>query len=296
MDPTGESFAAFCSFPLIFCHDPSYSPSSEWFNKTKHIRGTGNFTESEARYLNALTCKYLAHYAGKGEVKSGKVLMAFTTEKVWSGDKGMIGQQKSIEDSLFTSLSALRTHTEAKLPPGKLKILAESMASATDKWVRDAHHFFSDDLKNLSEVGLSKVQVLVLISEYLIIISDVIWTHMQKVMQFTINTNMADFTTRVIWVNLLVHQEMAKFTEGSNMKYNPQLGMAYQRFLTKEFGQIEVSKILGAVDKVESSVKAAVDTSLTAKKAAADAKGEAHKVSMALDGIKTRLGVVEKRK
>ena len=296
MDPTGESFAAFCSFPLIFCHDPSYSPSSEWFGKTKHIRGTGNFTESEARYLNALTCKYPAHYAGKGDVKAGKVLMAFASEKVWSGDKGMIGQQKSIEDSLFTSLSALRTHTEAKLPPGKLKILAESMASATDKWVRDAHHFFSDDLKNLSEVGLSKVQVLVLISEYLIIISDVIWTHMQKVMQFTINTNMADFTTRVIWVNLLVHQEMAKFTEGSNMKYNPQLGMAYQRFLTKEFGQIEVSKILGAVDKVESSVKAAVDTSLTAKKAAADAKGEAHKVSMALDGIKTRLGVVEKRK
>ena len=135
-----------------------------------------------------------------------------------------------------------------------------------------------------------------LISEYLIIISDVIWTHMQKVMQFTINTNMADFTTRVIWVNLLIHQEMAKFTEGSNMKYNPQLGMAYQRFLTKEFGQIEVSKILGAVDKVEASVKAAVDTSLTAKKVAADAKGEAHKVSMALDGIKTRLGVVEKRK
>ena len=56
---------------------------------------------------------------------------------------------------------------------------------------------------------------------------------MQKVMQFTINTNMADFTTRVIWVNILLHQEMAKFTEGSNMKYNPQLGMAYQRFLTK---------------------------------------------------------------
>jgi len=296
MDPTGESFAAFCSFPLIFCHDPSYSPSSEWFAKTKHIRGTGNFTESEARYLNALTCKYPAHYAGKGDVKAGKVLMAFASEKVWSGDKGMIGQQKSIEDSLFTSLSALRTHTEAKLPPGKLKVLAESMASATDKWVRDAHHFFSDDLKNLSEVGLSKVQVLVLISEYLIIISDVIWTHMQKVMQFTINANMADFTTRVIWVNLLVHQEMAKFTEGSNMKYNPQLGMAYQRFLTKEFGQIEVSKILGAVEKVEGSVKTATDMGLTAKKDAADAKGEATRVSKALDGIKTRLGVVEKRK
>ena len=119
---------------------------------------------------------------------------------------------------------------------------------------------------------------------------------MQKVMQFTINANMADFTTRVIWVNLLVHQEMAKFTEGSNMKYNPQLGMAYQRFLTKEFGQIEVSKILGAVEKVEGSVKTATDMGLTAKKDAADAKGEATRVSKALDGIKTRLGVVEKRK
>ena len=107
------------------------------------------------------------------------------------------------------------------------------MASATDKWVRDAHHLFSGDLKNLSEMGLSKVQVLVLIVEYLIIISDVSWTHMQKVMQFTIDTNIAEFTTRVIWVNLLVYQEMAKFTESSNMKYNPQLGMAYQRFLTK---------------------------------------------------------------
>ena len=155
--------------------------------------------------------------------------------------------------------------------------------------------FFSDDLKNLSEVGLSKVQVLVLISEYLIIISDVIWTHMQKVMQFTVNSNMADFTTRVIWVNLLVHQEMAKFTEGSNMKYNPQLGMAYQRFLTKEFGQIEVSKILGAVQKVEDSVKAATDVCLAAKKSAADANGEATRVSKALEGVKTRLGVVEKR-
>ena len=108
---------------------------------------------------------------------------------------------------------------------------------------------------------------------------------MQKVMQFTINTNLAVFTTRVIWVNLLVHQKMTKFTEGSNMKYNPQLGMAYQRFL-----------ITGAVEKVEGLVKAATDVSLAAKKAAADANGEATRVSKALDGIKTRLGVVEKRK
>ena len=80
------------------------------------------------------------------------------------------------------------------------------------------------------------------------------------------------------------------------MKYNPQLGMAYQRFLTKEFGQIEVSKILGAVDKVESSVKAANDMNHAAKKTAADAKGEATRVGNVLDGIKTQLGVVEKRK
>ena len=105
------------------------------------------------------------------------MLIVFGSEKVWTGDKGMVGQQKSIEDSVFTSLSVLRTHTKTKLPPGKLKVLAESMVSATEKWVRDAHHFFSDDLKNLSEVGLSKVQVLVFVSEYLIIISDVIWTH-----------------------------------------------------------------------------------------------------------------------
>ena len=49
LDHTGASFAAFCSFPLIFCHDSSYSPSSEGFAKTKHICGTGDFTESEAR-------------------------------------------------------------------------------------------------------------------------------------------------------------------------------------------------------------------------------------------------------
>ena len=43
-------------------------------------------------------------------------------------------------------------------------------------------------------------------------------------------------------------------------------------------------------------MKTATDMGLTAKKDAADAKGEALRVSKALDGIKTRLGVVEKRK
>ena len=72
--------------------------------------------------------------------------------------------------------------------------------------------------------------------------------------------------------------------------------MAHQRFLTKEFEQIEVSKILGAVEKVEGSLKAATDVSLAAKKPAADANGDATRVSKALYGIKTRLGVAEKRK
>ena len=115
----------------------------------------------------------------------------------------------------------------------ELATLAGDMATTTQAWLQTVHAFFDEDLTELTELGVDIEESLTLISEYTILIYDVFYMHSQKLIQFSLEVDRAEYLSRVIWVSLLIHQEMARFTQTEKMKHHPTLSNAFIRFLTK---------------------------------------------------------------
>ena len=89
-------------------------------------------------------------------------------------------------------------------------------------------------------------------SEYTILIYDAFQAHSQKLIQFSLDVDRADYLTRVIWVSLLIHQEMTTFTRAEKMKHHPTLSNAFIRFLTKAtaaHSSAGIAKRLAALEK-----------------------------------------------
>ena len=309
-DARGDSFACFSSFPLIWPHDAGYTPTADWLSRSKQWRkGEDSLSEAEARYAVALTQHYPSHYAGTdaSAVAAGKVLRAFETRSKWEGKEGMRGQKDYIEESLESAMEALSTHIDSHLPAdGELHKLATAMATATGRWIPALHNFFGSDIKMLVETGLSTTQVLTLVSEYLIIICDAIWSQLQKALPYRPGANRADFTTRVIWVNLLIHKEMAAFADGRKMRYNPRLGIAYNRFLTREFGALDVTKTKNTVKDLASKVEGVTAVAekfkhiskedfVTQKATAVEAKRKAADAEKKVTDLAKRVGKLESK-
>lgn len=232
-DPEGKSLAAFVCFPSIFAHDESFAPSKEWVTLTKPMRASGDYTDAEARFVTVVTQNYCALYTAGNAPQADKTLPVFDTETRWTTP--MTGERDKIESALERSVSSLRTYRDLKLPSnGDLYQLSTDMERVTSRWVDSFHKHLDKDLQELTQVIKLKVaDVLSLLSEYFVIISDLIAKKLQYGMRFSVNCDKVEFLTSTIWTALRVHQEMATFVAGSTMRNNPVLGLAFSRFLTK---------------------------------------------------------------
>ena len=142
------------------------------------------------------------------------------------------------------------------------------MANATQSWLGTVHSFFNDNLSELQELGVSPEESLTLISEYTILMYDVFYLHSQKLLQFSLDVDRSDYVTRVIWVSLLIHQEMARFTQSEKMKHHPTLSNAFIRFLTKATAansSAGIAKRLAALEKTGGPGKVAQEDAKKAK-------------------------------
>jgi len=268
-DPQGSAIAAFVTPLTIFSHDNNFVPAKGWRDTVKAELKTGGFTAAEGKFLCAATQRLPSWYAGTGEVVAGKLLSAFTTMDGWKGRGGIIGQKGVIAASARTAKGNLTTYINQKLPSGsELAGLAVDMANATQSWLSTVHSFFNDDLAELQELGVSPEESLTLISEYTILMYDVFYLHSQKLIQFSLEVDRSDYLSRVIWVSLLIQQEMARFTQTEKMKHHPTLSNAFIRFLTKATAansSAGIAKRLAALEKTGGPAKQAQEDAKKAK-------------------------------
>ena len=98
-----------------------------------------------------------------------------------------------MEDTLSAATSALSTYIEHNLASGsKLARVARAMMVKTERWYAVVHKFFDMDLQTLKDQGIPAPKILILISEYVIIIFDARFRKMQELIEFSPGTIRAD--------------------------------------------------------------------------------------------------------
>ena len=175
----------------------------------------------------------------------------------------------------------------------RLSGVAKSMTEASVSWTRYVHAFFDKDFTELVDLGLTVDQTFELLSEYVVIMFDLFYTHQQILLQFTSNMVKADFVVRLIWVNLLIHQEMERLIANGNMNQNSSLASALIRLLTKASASTNTTSVLTRVAAIEKQLK---DTDL--KKLKDDvgcAKSNANTFSETVEGMRTDLRNAKKK-
>ena len=271
--PGGEGMAAFPTASSIFVHDESYEPATKgtWRDLVKPMLKSQDYEDAECKLVASNGLRYPAHYAGTGTVKAGKLLAAFSSQDTWDGCAGITGRREEITASIETATLALATYAQDHLPGGgRLLLLSQAMASKTVAWFGKVHPFFDKDIKQLTELGVSKEAALRLISEYVIIMFDRFYLDQQKLMKWTKNVTKADYLIRVVWISLLVHQAMESFLTNGNMKYNSSLSAAFLRHLTSETAQNNAASFEKRVTALEKSDPKKVDVAVKAAQTSAD--------------------------
>ena len=283
--PQGDAFALFVDSVSIFCHDAPYNPCTGWQKDTKDMADSGYMAVSDRKVVASYDCTTPFWFAEGKQVIGGEKMASFASPEKWSGEGGMIGRREQIENSAEAACDRLRQAIRDKLPlGGKLSELAIKMMDHTHGWYQKLHKHLDSELDKLKKMGISQANVLVLLSEEVIIIFERFNTIRRKRMDFRIKDNRVEYMVRCIWLALQVHVQMDEFMR-DGLKYNSAISAAFVRFLTTQTGKkgdLDTSDLESRVKNAEASVKEALKSAKEATQRAASASTNADSVKNSL--------------
>jgi hypothetical protein len=122
----------------------------------------------------------------------------------------MDGRRHEIETSAATSAEIAKTWVTDKLPSeGKLAPLALKMIDRTVEWIHMVHKHLDLEYTKLTQQHILEKDVLILLSEELIIMFTRIQAVRMQRMEFVASrANKVDYMTRSIWITCQVHRVM----------------------------------------------------------------------------------------
>ncbi len=237
---------------------------------------------------------------GKGGTPSLK-LAAFASAKKRSGAGGMIGHRDKIEASMQSASNPIRGGIEHKLPiGGKLAQVATCMLERMNLWIYMVHKHLDEELQKLTQMGIPEGNVLVLLSEEIIIMFKCFHAIRRKRFDFTVQGAGVKYMVCCVWLTLQVHVEMDEFVKNS-LKKNPALLAAFVHFLTNKTGSnagagvgSQLTKLEDRLKLVESTVKEAVKEAKEAAKRAATASTNADSVKMSIKQLYEKNSTLKK--
>jgi hypothetical protein len=212
--PQGDAFSLFVDPMSIFCHDKMYSPYAGCQKETKEMERSGFMSKTDHKVVASFDANNSWWYTeGKGGTPVLK-LAAFASAEKWSGAGGMIGRRDEIEASVQSASDPIRGSIEHKLPiGGKLAQVATRMLEQTNLWIHAVHKHLDEELQKLIQMGIPEGNVLVLLSEEIIIMFKRFHAIRRKRFDFTVQGAGVQYMVRCIWLTLQVHVEMDEFVK-----------------------------------------------------------------------------------
>ena len=299
--PQGDAFSLFVDPLSIFCHDGMYQPHSGWQKETKAMESSGFMSKTDRKVVTSFDVNNSYWYTeGKGTT-AGLKLAAFSSAEKWTGAGGMIGRKHEIENSLQAASDPIRGGIEHKLPAGgNLAQVAPRMVERTNLWIHAVHRHLDEELGKLTQMGIPEGEVLVLLSEEIIIMFERFHAIRRKRFDFTVQGAGVEYMVRCVWLPLQVHAEMDSFVK-NGLTESPALSAAFVRFLTAQTATnvgagvgSHLSKLEDKLKSLENSVKEATKESKEASKRAATAGTNADTVKTSLKQLYEKNSTLKK--
>jgi hypothetical protein len=95
--PNGDAFSAFINLIVIFCHDASYVPLTDWETITKAMEKSGNYPVTDRKVVASYNTQHSFWFSEGKTVVAGKALQAFASKEKWQGTGGMDGRRDEID-------------------------------------------------------------------------------------------------------------------------------------------------------------------------------------------------------
>ena len=114
-----------------------------------------------------------------------------------------------VEEKIASAVLSARASIEAKLPATSvLRELALGMLSKTEAWFVVLHRHLDTELQRLGQIQLDNDALLVLLSEEVIILFNLVHSVRKKGIEFSLTCDFTDFMARWIWLTLEIHDVM----------------------------------------------------------------------------------------
>lgn len=238
--PAGGPFAfeLFVDISTLLCHNSNFDPgnstsSIEWNKATKEMANKG-FSDTARKLVRSVHEPVSALYTNGKEAIAGSVVAAFKTSGTWTGVGGRDGQRHKIEEKVNTAKMSAIASINARLPIGStLRALALFLVDRAVLWYTDLHRHLDNDLQRLTQMGLDKEAVLVLLSEEIIILYTLVHNVRKKGQEFTVSCDPMDFMVQCVWITLECHGAMDDEIK-NGISSSGAINSAFVRFLTNQ--------------------------------------------------------------
>ena len=271
--------------------DPGNAASLlDWNKATKDM--AGSYSVAQRKYVCAINQPVSSLYTDGKEVFPGGQAAAFKTAATWTGANGRHGARHKIEDQNNTARLAVLATIDAKLARGSvLHALALHLVDKTISWNVELHRHVDAELNRLTQMGLNKEAVLVLLTEEVLILFKLVHNVRKTGQAFSVAADPKEFMLQCLWVTLGCHAAMEEGVK-NGISTNGAINSAFVGFLTeavtKGNGGSGDSKLEGWKTTVDRKVNEAVEAAKTAKANAAAAQGGVAKLKIDVDVLVTK--------
>ena len=261
--------------------DPGNAASLlDWNKATKEMAGT--YSVAQRKYVRAIIQPVSSLYTDGKEVFPGGLAAAFKTAATWTGSNGRHGSRHKIEDQNNTARLAVLASIDAQLARGSvLHALALHLVERTTSWNVELHRHIDAELNRLTQMGLPKEAVLVLLTEEVLILFKLVHNVRKTGQAFSMATDPKDFMLQCLWVTLGCHAAMEEGVK-NGISTNGAINSAFVSFLTEAVTKVTGGSVDSKLENwkatLERKVNEAVEMAKQAKTNAAAAQGGVEKL------------------
>ena len=282
----------FVDVATLHIHNANVDPGNaasllDWNKATKDM--AGSYSVAQRKYVCAINQQVSSLYTDGKEVFPGGLAAVFKTAATWTGANGRHGARQKIEDQNNTARLAVLASIDGKLARGSvLHALAVHLVDKTTSWNVELHRHIDAELNRLTQMGLPKEAVLVLLTEEVLILFKLVHNVRKTGQAFSVAADPKDFMLQCLWVTLGCHAAMEEGVK-NGISTNGAINSAFVGFLTeavaKGNGGSGDSKLDSWKTSFERKVNEAVDAAKTAKANAASAQSVVEKLKKEVEGL-----------
>ncbi len=234
--PGENAVAAFPDPCTLFAHDKeavnmiSGEPQT-LKEELRELSNAGMTRSTDRAFVVMNSRRAVPFYNSKDPtIKAGEKIPCFKSSDLWFGTGGQSGLAVDILRSAQSAQATALGYVSDYLPSGgKLAQMATFMIIQSANWHVTFHAHVLAEKQCLTQLGILEDEALILLSEQFLLMTRRFYDQCKFTLDFTVDMELVDYLTRVIWCSAKSHAQVAETTKDgiANLPINASRGLEY---------------------------------------------------------------------